>query len=874
MIDTRILKMPVHVFILILALLSPVLAQDTGLDALVGRLQAALSAKDQAAYLAAFSPVLHDQEADYFDNVFSRLKMERVALRKVQSGNAGVPAGPVYIQAFFENSYAAIQETWQVSLDRTHETWLIKDKKITGDISSLYKIMMPNDRVERAAKVEVIHQDIRLTFTDALVFYDNIPELETALIVIGRGRLQYDPSAPAERHQLEMAYGRTGLDEDLECAFLRFSRSFFESNIRIEKAADGRQAPIAQADVNRAYSIFASDYSRSFTVENSLNGQLYSILPQSQEAVFELRTTRGRQFTYIYSPFADEQIHLIDRSQDRLINLYSPPEEPGQKRMFLSLSQKFDVRHYDLDVDFTPATRYFSVKAKLDIAAKTDHLDNLKLTLSPDLEILHIYDPSGQDLFYTQDRLRNLLYITLLEPAAKDESFPLDIYYRGRLEAPEALTDVLALPQIDQSFALIPITYETYFYTHSARWYPTPSDEDYFTARLRFIIPPEYQCVANGLLLNQTKLNSIQNVEAIEKVGRSIYTFETKAPVKYLSFIVGKFQKEQEAASGPPGSLFQTSSIYLRSQGEFETSRDVLRFYENAFGPFPFEKLDLVQRLWTSGGGNSPASFVILNEIPRPPETRVILNSNSPVDLSRWKEYFLAHEIAHQWWGQGVTWGTYHDQWLSEGLAQFSAIQYLREKYGEKTYAGILKKFAQWSKKKSVWGAISLGSRLSYLDFDAFQAVIYDKASLMLCMLQGIIGHEAFAAGLRDFFQTYKYSSARTSQFRAVMEKASGRDLSLFFKGWFDSYELPKARVVSSVAEKEGEYILRFDVEQQEGVFVFPLTVQWQEPGRTERRSLVVDEKTKMFEFRLKAKPQKVKVDPDEVVPGFLDVVH
>jgi hypothetical protein len=866
------LKRLVFVLVLMAALLNPLPAQDSGLDALVGRLQTALSAGDKPGYLTAFRPAVHDQEADYFDDLFSRLKMDRVMLRRVRSGNVGESGGPFYVQALFENSYAAIQETWQVILERADGGWQIKDKKIAGDISSLYKIAMPNDRVERVARIEVSHQDIRLTFTDALVFYDNIPEIETALIILGRGKLHYVPSSPAERHQLEMAYGRTVLDEDLDGVFLRFSRSFFDGNIRIEKAAAGRQAPVAQADINRAYSIFASDYSRSFTVENSMNGQLYSTLPQSQEALFELRTPRGQQFTYIYSPFAEEQIHFIDRSHDRLINLYSPPEEPGLKRMVLSFSQTFDVRNYSLDVDFTPATKYFSVKARLDLMARADHLDCLKLYLNSGLEILHITDGTGQDLFYTQDRLRNLLYIYLLEPANKDMSFSLEITYRGRLDPPEAVTDVLALPQVDKSFALIPITYETHFYTHSARWYPAPADEDYFTARLRFIIPPEYGCVANGLLLNKVRLNGIQNVEAIEKVGRSVYTFETKSPVKYLSFIVGKFQKEQEAAIFPPGSLYQTPSIYLRAPGAFEMSRDILRFFESLFGPFPFEKLDLVQRLWTAGGGNSPASFIILNEIPRPPNSRIILNSSSPVDLSRWKEYFLAHEIAHQWWGQGVTWTTYHDQWLSEGLAQFSAIRYLREKYGEKTYAGILKKFSQWTRKESRWGAISLGSRLSYLDFNAFQALIYDKASLILAMLQGVIGEEAFAAGLRDFFQAYKYASARTSQFRAVMEKRSGRDLFLFFNGWFDSFELPKVRVASALVDKEGEQVLRFKVEQQTNIFVFPLTVQWQESGRTERRTLVVDDRMKVFEFPVKAKPQKVRVDPDEIFPGALDI--
>ena len=597
------LKKALGLLSLSLVLFGPATAQKPSLESLVARLQSSLAAKDLEAYLKLFVPALQAQEKDFFGRLFDQLKMEQVTLRPLLSSEAFQLSKPVFLQAFFENSRSAVQATWRIKVEEGDGQWLIAGKAVAGDISTLYKIVMPNGRVERAARVEVKHEDISLTFTDALVFYDNLPEIETALIVIGRGRLLFSPSVPAEKHQLDLAYGKSELNTNLDYAYLRFSQSFFASNVRIEKAAGGQAGPVPQSTVNRAYSIFAKNYSRSFTVENPLNGQVYSILPQSQESVFEFRTNDGQEFTYIFSPFAEEEVHLVDRGRDRLASIYSPVEEPGQKKMFLSLSQMFDMQHYDLDVDFTPSTHYFSVKARLEIKAKTDRLDNLKLYLSPEFEILHIYDPDRNELFYTRDRLRSLLYIYLISPVAREETFPLEIYYRGRLKPPPALTDVLTLPQHEIDYSLLPVNFETYFYTHSARWYPSPADEDFFTARTRFIIPPDFNCVANGLALGRSRLNGIQNVEAIEKVGRSIFTFETRIPVKYLSFVVGQFNKEEEAQGAPPGSLFQTASIYLRSSGILEMSRDILRFYEGLFGPYPFEKLDVVHRLWTTGGG-------------------------------------------------------------------------------------------------------------------------------------------------------------------------------------------------------------------------------------------------------------------------------
>jgi hypothetical protein len=116
---------------------------------------------------------------------------------------------------------------------------------------------------------------------------------------------------------------------------------------------------------------------------------------------------------------------------------------------------------------------------------------------------------------------------------------------------------------------------------------------------------------------------------------------------------------------------------------------------------------------------------VILNELPRTADGRLVPNPDSPVELFRYREYTIAHEIAHQWWGQAVTWDRYRDQWLSEGLAQFAAARYIRERQGERAYLAILKR----SPTRAIldFGPTTLGSRISYLDFTAYQAVVYNS---------------------------------------------------------------------------------------------------------------------------------------------------
>jgi aminopeptidase N len=246
----------------------------------------------------------------------------------------------------------------------------------------------------------------------------------------------------------------------------------------------------------------------------------------------------------------------------------------------------------------------------------------------------------------------------------------------------------------------------------------------------------------------------------------------------------------------------------------------------------------------------------------------------SPVDLTRWKEYFLAHEIAHQWWGQCVTWKTYRDQWLSEGLAQFSTAQFLKRTYGQNAYTDIMERFCQWTNKMSVWGQISLGSRLSILKFEAYQAIIYNKTSVILNLLLEVIGEEAFWSGMRDFYLTHRFSAARTADFRKSMEQASGRELGLFFKSWFDSHALPEARVELSEVTSGQERFLQVNVSQKSEVFVFPLWLEWSEDGAKGEHKIIVDAKAVSRRLPFRGRLGGVKLTHLRLVPGRVTVAR
>jgi len=861
-------------FFLAFSLIPYVVAEEQSISEFISQIQKSLESQDIPAYLESFSDEIRDKEALIVKDKFNNLQMDTVTLFKPSKLTQTENEARVYLQALFQNSYSAAIETWHLSLVKVNGQWLIEKKTELGSFSLMYKIKIPSERAERVKSIKVEHEDIKLSFKDAIVFYDNIPGLETGLLILGNGHLRFSPSDPGEKHQLDLIYKKSFLEDEIKYAYLRFSNYFFQKNIRIVKSPDAERFRASTQDRDKAYSLFSKHYSQSFTIVNSLNKELLTSLPQGEEAVFDFEGKKLGDFTYIYSPFAAEEINLYRPKDDKIINLYSSYKGEREKKLFISFVDMFEVKSYKIEIDFRPKQSYISGKAKVEVESKVDSLKRIKLKLNPKLDILRIYDEEKRALIYSQDKLRGTLYIYFVHPLSENKPYSVEIYYRGKLVPPRQVTDVVAGPQFTKVVNRLPPRSETFLFSKSAFWYPSPPADDYFKARLRIIIPPEYQCISNGELIEQTRLNDVERVEEIEKTGSSIYIFETKYPTKYLSFLVGKFTNVEEDSESLPLQHLYSSGISFQKKGLIKDAKDIVQFYEDKFGPYPYEKLGIVRRVWSTSGGHSLASFIIINESLRAQNGTAHVNMRSPVDLSRWKEYFIAHEIAHQWWGQAVTWKTYHDQWLSEGLAQFSATLYLVERHGEGVFPPILRRYSQWTAKKSKWGPITLGSRLNYHGPEVYQAIIYNKASLVLNMLRDILGGEVFFRGLREFHSRHKYGAASTKDFIKTIEEISGKDLAIFFKSWFDSYVLPEVRVTRSIFKREGAYILKLNITQLKEHFVFPLWIEWIENGKKVKKRLIIDEKKEEFDFELQDKPERIKINPHKAVPGKFYSAH
>src|SRR6185503_15933708 len=246
------------------------------------------------------------------------------------------------------------------------------------------------------------------------------------------------------------------------------------------------------------------------------------------------------------------------------------------------------------------------------------------------------------------------------------------------------------------------------------------------------------------------------------------------------------------------------------------------QFYSSLLSDAPYEGFTLALTESDLPGGHSPAYFAMLNQ---PLPTTPFVWSNDPVSFQNYASFFIAHEIAHQWWGQAVGWKNYHEQWLSEGFAQYFAAMYAQKTRGDRIFGDMLRQFRRFAMEQSPQGPVYLGYRLGHLksDLKVFRALVYNKGASALHMLRRLLGDEIFFRGLRLFYEDQRFKKAGTDDLERAMETASGRVLDRFFDRWIYNAELPRVSFHSTIAD--GRVTVDF---QQIGdvVFDIPVTVR------------------------------------------------
>jgi len=229
-------------------------------------------------------------------------------------------------------------------------------------------------------------------------------------------------------------------------------------------------------------------------------------------------------------------------------------------------------------------------------------------------------------------------------------------------------------------------------------------------------------------------------------------------------------------------------------------------------------------------------------------------------------EGVVVHETAHQWFGDAVTEADWHHLWLSEGFATYFAALFYE-------LAGDTATFRQrMADAKAAYLRSEVVER-PVLDFPVtdYMALLnannYQKGGWILHMLRGIVGDDAFRRGVRDYYATYRDSTALSSDLQAVMERASGEDLGWFFTQWLTQPGYPRLLVTvtrPTGSQEQATVTLRQTQPDAWGTFRIPVRVDVVDTRTGERGTVTVEMTARTAEARLviPAGADRIEVDP------------
>jgi len=722
-----------------------------------------------------------------------------------------------------------------------------------ASVDGLAKLRLDTSQQFSAHDLVVSSPGLTLQLSSGTVFLAHVEEGHTALVFRGKGTMRFAPEDPAEQVQVRTFSGKPALETPIEAIYLRLSPDEFPKYIASSHLTAVDTNP---GEAARARALFAELSVKSYTLSlGDLTTEQWSLLPLSGSLLAEIRTNRFGTLTYARSRDDAEDVSLFDRARNRNISVYASTQRLAARGRSYSEDDMaaYDVLHYAVDVRIEPEREWLTGRGSVKIKTRRD-LSSLSLKLAEPLAVTSISSPMYGRLLGLRISGQSGILISLPSPLPGNSELTIDISYSGRL-APQNIDreGLVVEADVQQAQDLMPsldrplLPEPRYLYSNRTYWYPQASITDFATADLRVTVPAQFQVVGSGTL-----------VSSVVTTERTVQ-FAADRPVRYLSCIISRFLPVGGARARVPAvadargpgtevgrapangavtvDVVATPRLLRPNRALPERTARILEFYGGLIGEAPYPDFSLATLDAELPSGHSPAYFAIWNQpsLPSPLSFR-----DDPVALNGHPFFFLAHEVAHQWWGQAIGWKNYHEQWLSEGLAQYFATLYAGFDRGPEVERQLLLQMRESAMNLSRHGPVHMGYRLGHIQADGriFRGLVYNKSAIVVEMLRRFIGPEAFGRGIQRFYRTHRFTKAGTDDFQQAFEQETTLPLSRFFDRWIRGFTLPEVQLNWRMADPTH---LAVRIEQLGETFDFPLTLTLQHAdGRLEQVPVTV----------------------------------
>ncbi len=372
-------------------------------------------------------------------------------------------------------------------------------------------------------------------------------------------------------------------------------------------------------------------------------------------------------------------------------------------------------------------------------------------------------------------------------------------------------------------------------------WIPCV-DEPGDKATVEFIVtaPSQYQVVSNGIQVEETNLT-------VDK-KRTHWREDVPLPTKVMVIGVASFAVQH---AGFVNNCIPVSSWVFPENADkgfydYSIGTDVLAFYDQYIGPYPYRKLANVQSKTIYGGMENAGAIFYYEQ---------------SVTGQQSEQGLFAHEIVHQWFGDMATEKSFAHLWLSEGFATYLTHIFMEHKYGTDSLSKRMKEdrasvlsFVKESKRPVVDSTPNYKSLLN--------ANSYQKGGWVLHMLRREIGDSMFHAGVRAYYDLYKGRNAETKELQAVFEKISGKPLETFFNQWLYRGVNPHVQISWKEDPATDGLIITIDQVQKGRPFEMPLEMELHYEGNSkEVRRFDISKSS--HSFLITGKGTLLKVIPD-----------
>lgn len=416
---------------------------------------------------------------------------------------------------------------------------------------------------------------------------------------------------------------------------------------------------------------------------------------------------------------------------------------------FVKSYSSVKISHYDLKVNALPKNKEVKIKCRADFIP-LNNTDKILIFLNSGFKIKNV-KREGVNLKFQRWKISgvfiSLYWVYLDRELLNREKFTLDIEYQGKPVS------------FSSSFDKNGVEMDIYSF-----FYPTVFFENFFTANLSITVPENQTAIGNGILY---KIESDNNTKT--------YHYKTMTPLPVMSIISGNFLSKK-------GYLREkTISVYYHPDYEdiipkiIEYSSYILDFFENKFGILPCKNLTIVQTKRVNSSCYSSSSVVVINQ----GTIDFIKKEQENFEINLFA--LLAHELSHQFWGNLVAPDIKEGWVLVEGLAEYSSLLAIENKFGKEKFRERLNYdyniYLNYLKNVKKEKPLSK----SYL-FLENTVPLYYKGALVFNMIRNTVGEEKFYLILKEYLSNFSFKFAKIEDFQKTCEKKQGQKLDFIFK--------------------------------------------------------------------------------------------